>query len=121
MQNSSSTIADEPVNITLTDRLFDALQQAIVEGEIPQGSKISEPELARRHGVSRGSLREAIARLEARKLVERKPNLGARVVTLSYEQLIEIFQLREALEGMAARLAAQNMSGREIEELQALL
>jgi DNA-binding GntR family transcriptional regulator len=121
MQNHSSITADEPLNITLTDRLFDALQRAIVEGEIPQGSKISEPELARQHGVSRGSLREAIARLEARKLVERKPNLGARVVTLSYEQLIEIFQLREALEGMAARLAAQNMSEREIEELQVLL
>ena len=42
MQNSSSITTDEPVNITLTDRLFDALQQAIVEGEIPQGSKISE-------------------------------------------------------------------------------
>ncbi|MCU7807762.1 MAG: GntR family transcriptional regulator, partial [Candidatus Thiodiazotropha sp. (ex Semelilucina semeliformis)] len=102
-------------------RLFDTLQKAIVEGEIPSGSKISEPELARQHSVSRGSLREAIGRLEARKLVERKPNLGARVVTLSYEQLIEIYQVREALEGMAARLAAQNMSETEIEELQALL
>jgi DNA-binding GntR family transcriptional regulator len=121
MQNQSTTNSPDTVNITLTDRLFDALQRAIVEGEIPQGSKISEPELARQHGVSRGSLREAIARLEARKLVERRPNLGARVVTLSYEQLIEIFQLREALEGMAARLAAQNMSDTEIEELQTLL
>ncbi len=121
MQNSSTINTAEPVNLTLTDRLFDALQKDIVEGVIPQGSKISEPELARQHGVSRGSLREAIARLEARKLVERKPNLGARVVTLSYEQLIEIFQLREALEGMAARLAAQNMSDREIEELKVLL
>ena len=121
MQNQSTASTLETTSITLTERLFDALQQAIVEGEIPQGSKISEPELARQHGVSRGSLREAMARLEARKLVERKPNLGARVVTLSYEQLIEIFQLREALEGMAARLAAQNMSEREIEELQKLL
>ncbi|MES9930530.1 MAG: GntR family transcriptional regulator, partial [Candidatus Thiodiazotropha sp. 6PDIVS] len=100
MQNQSTKNSADTLNITLTDRLFDSLQRAIVEGEIPQGSKISEPELARQHGVSRGSLREAIARLEARKLVERKPNLGARVVTLSYEQLIEIFQLREALEGM---------------------
>ncbi|MES9853756.1 MAG: GntR family transcriptional regulator [Candidatus Thiodiazotropha sp. L084R] len=121
MQNQSTKNSDDTLNITLTDRLFDSLQRAIVEGEIPQGSKISEPELARQHGVSRGSLREAIARLEARKLVERKPNLGARVVTLSYEQLIEIFQLREALEGMSARLAAQNMTEMEIEELQALL
>ena len=106
---------------TLTDRLFDALQRAIVEGEIPQGSKISEPELARRHGVSRGSLREAIARLEACKLIERKPNLGARVVELHAEQLIEIFQLREALEGMAARLAAEAMTDAEIDALGGLL
>lgn len=106
---------------TLADRLFDALQQAIVEGAIPQGGKISEPELARRYGVSRSSVREAIARLEACKLVERRPNLGARVVELSAEQLIEIFQLREALEGMAARLAAQAMSDAEIDALDALL
>ncbi|MCU7795727.1 MAG: GntR family transcriptional regulator [Candidatus Thiodiazotropha sp. (ex Myrtea spinifera)] len=121
MRNLPATNSTNSVSITLTDRLFDTLQKAIVEGEIPSGSKISEPELARQHSVSRGSLREAIGRLEARKLVERKPNLGARVVTLSYEQLIEIYQVREALEGMAARLAAQNMSETEIEELQALL
>jgi DNA-binding GntR family transcriptional regulator len=121
MPDNSTSQAKQPFSLTLTDRLFEALQQDIVEGNIPQGSKISEPELARQHGVSRGSLREAIARLEACKLVERKPNLGARVVTLSYEQLIEIFQLREALEGMAARLAAQNMTELEIEELQTLL
>ena len=115
------TCAAEAFNLTLTDRLFDTLQRAIVEGEIAPGSKISEPELARQQGVSRGSLREAIARLEACKLVERRPNLGARVVTLSYLQLIEIYQVREALEGMAARLAAQNMSEQEIDELQTLL
>ncbi|MBW9266383.1 MAG: GntR family transcriptional regulator [Candidatus Thiodiazotropha sp. (ex. Lucinisca nassula)] len=121
MRSQSRVEKNDPITITLTDRLFDTIQRAIVEGEIPSGSKISEPELARQHGVSRGSLREAIGRLEARKLVERKPNLGARVVTLSYEQLIEIYQVREALEGMAARLAAQNMSDKEIEELQLLL
>ncbi|MCU7843680.1 MAG: GntR family transcriptional regulator [Candidatus Thiodiazotropha sp. (ex Monitilora ramsayi)] len=121
MQNRPSSNTTDPVSITLADRLFDTLQRAIVEGEIAPGSKISEPELARQYSVSRGSLREAIGRLEARKLVERKPNLGARVVTLSYEQLIEIYQVREALEGMAARLAAQNMSETEIEELQTLL
>ncbi|MCU7910863.1 MAG: FCD domain-containing protein [Candidatus Thiodiazotropha sp. (ex Lucinoma aequizonata)] len=42
-------------------------------------------------------------------------------MTLSYEQLIEIFQIREALEGMATRLTAQNISDQEIEELQLLL
>ncbi len=107
--------------ITIADTLFDKLQQDIVEGRIPPGSKISEPELARIHGVSRSSLREAIGRLEACKLVERRPNLGARVITLSSRQLLEIYHLREALEGMAARLAAENMSDEEIADLQALL
>ena len=50
---------------TIADRVFGELQQAIVEGRIAPGSKISEPELSRRHGVSRGALREALGRLES--------------------------------------------------------
>ncbi|HOP15180.1 MAG: GntR family transcriptional regulator [Chromatiaceae bacterium] len=106
---------------TIPDRIFSLLREAIVEGEIPPGSKISEPELARRYGISRGPLREAIGRLEACGLVVRRPNVGARVVTMSSRQLLEIFHVREALEGMAARLAAQNMSDEEIVELRRLL
>ena len=106
---------------TIPDRIFSLLREAIVEGEIPPGSKISEPELARRYGISRGPLREAIGRLEACGLVVRRPNVGARVVTMSSRQLLEIFHVREALEGMAARLAAQNMSDEEIVDLRRLL
>jgi DNA-binding GntR family transcriptional regulator len=108
-------------NGTIPDRVFSRLCEAIVEGQIPAGSKISEPELARAHGISRGPLREAIGRLEACGLVVRRPNVGARVVTLSSSQLLEIFHVREALEGMAARLAAQNMTDEEVAELRALL
>jgi len=106
---------------TLPDRVFSELKEAIVHGRIPPGGKISEPELARRYGVSRGPLREAIGRLEACGLVVRRPNLGARVVELSHGQLLEIYQVREALEGLAARLAAEQMSDEEIAELRALL
>ncbi|MDJ0739750.1 MAG: GntR family transcriptional regulator [Gammaproteobacteria bacterium] len=106
---------------TIPDRIFTLLREAIVEGDIPSGSKISEPELARAYGISRGPLREAIGRLEACGLVVRRPNVGARVVSLSSEQLLEIFHVREALEGMAARLAAQHMTNDEIAELRALL
>ena len=115
--------AAEPVagGLTIPDRIFTLLREAIVEGEIASGSKISEPELARSYGISRGALREAIGRLEACGLVVRRPNLGARVVTLSSEQLLEIFHVREALEGMAARLAAQRMRDSEVAELRALL
>ncbi len=106
---------------TIADRVFDRLRQAIVEGEIPPGSKISEPALATGYGVSRGPLREAIRRLEATNLVERKPNQGARVIRLSSDQLSEIYLIREALEGMAARLAAEGMSDLAISDLRNLL
>jgi DNA-binding GntR family transcriptional regulator len=106
---------------TIADRVFGQVRQAIVQGEIPPGSKISEPALAARYGISRGPLREAMRRLESTNLVERRPNLGARVITLSNDQLLEIYVIREALEGMAARLAAERMSDAAIAELKALL
>ncbi len=107
--------------VTVADRIFGQLCDAIVTGEIEAGSKISEPELAKRFDVSRASLREAIGRLEACNLVTRRPNVGARVVELSLEELLEIYRVREALEGMAARLAAEHMSDAELEALQKLL
>jgi DNA-binding GntR family transcriptional regulator len=106
---------------TIADRVYEQLRQAIVEGGIPPGSKISEPEMAARYGISRGPLREAMRRLESTHLVERRPNLGARVITLASEQLLEIYLVREALEGMAARLAAERMSDEAIEELKDLM
>ncbi|MBY6062877.1 GntR family transcriptional regulator [Pseudidiomarina sediminum] len=107
--------------ITASDRVLYEIQSAIVEGSIPAGSKISEPELARRFDVSRAPLREALARLERCHLIERTPNAGARVVTLSPEGLIALYQLREELEGLACRLAAEQMPEHEVQELAALL
>jgi DNA-binding GntR family transcriptional regulator len=66
-------------------------------------------------------LREAIGRLEACNLVTRKANIGARVISLSKEKLLEIYHVREALEGMSARLAAENITADEIEKLQHLI
>lgn len=107
--------------VTIADHIFTEVRKEIVEGRIPQGSKISEPELARRFGISRGPLREAMRRLESSSLVIRRANVGARVVTLSIEQLLEIYHVREALEGMAARLSAEHMAEAEIAELQGLI
>ncbi|KAA0889103.1 GntR family transcriptional regulator [Oryzomonas rubra] len=110
-----------PLSAPLTDRIFDLLQDSIIKGEIPAGSKISEPELAKAYGVSRGTLREALSRLEERHLIVRSPNHGARVISLSYEELIDTYQIREVLGGLACSLAAQNMTGDEIGELRRLL
>ena len=83
---------------TIPERVFCQLREAIVEGEIPAGSKISEADLAQTYGISRGPLREAITQLAVVGLVERRPNVGARVIELSSEQLLDIFHVREALE-----------------------
>ena len=107
--------------ISLANRVCKIIVQDIVTGTLPQGSKLNEPELARTHGISRGPLREAMSRLEAMRLIKRIPNVGASVVSLSYDELLEIYQIREALEGLAARLAAQNMSATETQELRLLL
>ena len=107
--------------ITSSDKTFIKLRYAIVEGEIATGSKLSEAELSTKYTVSRAVIREAINRLESCHLVERKANVGARVVSLSPNGLVELYQIRESLEGMAARLAAKNMTSNEIEELNQLL
>lgn len=115
-----TTASDLSTN-TISAELAEQLSQAIIRGEIAQGSKLSEPELAKRFGVSRGPLREAIVRLEGMGLVTRQPNVGARVVKLSAEDVAETFSIREALEGMAARLAAEQASDQELNELNTLL
>jgi DNA-binding GntR family transcriptional regulator len=114
-----SFFTEKPV--TAADKTFLQLRNDIVEGEIPAGSKLSEPKLSTKYAVSRAIIREAINRLEACHIVERKANVGATVVALSPEGLVELYQVRESLEGMAARLAAIHMSDQEIEDLNALL
>ncbi|MCF7980629.1 MAG: GntR family transcriptional regulator [Pseudomonadales bacterium] len=120
MQNTFSEQNLE-MHRTISDSLFCKLQTAIIKGELKAGSKISEPELARKFGVSRAPLREAISRLEGQKLVERRAHVGARVVSLSLKELVEISYMREALEGMACRLAAANMTEEEVFKLKYLL
>ena len=117
----ASSPLDADSSLTLSDRVFEQIQTGIVKGDIPAGSKISEPEMAKTYGISRGTLREALSRLEERQLVVRAPNHGARVVTLSYEELIDIYQVREALGGLACGLAARNMTDTEIDDLKKLL
>jgi len=107
--------------VTTTDKVFEQMQQAIVEGKIVAGSKISEPELAKQYQISRSTLREALNRLEKCHLIERKANVGSRVVECSIEGLLEIYVVREALEGMACRQAAINMTDEDISEMQAML
>ena len=104
--------------ITLADRVFDQIVEAIVQGRIAPGATINEVNLASQLGVSRAPIREAIFRLEAKGLVHRVPHLGARVIDLAPRDLEELFAIREGLEGMAARLAAAAMSEEALDALE---
>ncbi|EGR1073551.1 GntR family transcriptional regulator [Vibrio cholerae] len=106
---------------TKSENLTEYLIEAIVEGQLAPGSKISEPELAKQFQVSRGPLREALMRVEGLGLIERIPHIGARVIQLSPSKLVELYAVREALEGMAARLAARNITEIELAGLESLL
>jgi DNA-binding GntR family transcriptional regulator len=106
---------------SLVDVVAERLEAAIISGQLEPGSRLSEQALATSLGVSRGPLREAIRRLEGRKLLERTPNIGVRVAALSLRDLNEILQVREALEGLACGLAALNLSDADIAALRKLL
>lgn len=102
---------------TLVDRVFDQIFEMIVHGEITFGGTLNEAALADRFAVSRGPVREAIKRLQGLGLVTKEPYLKARLVNLTIPEMIQIFQLREAVEGMSVRLATQRMSDAEIARL----
>ena len=116
-----TSLSSIPDRLTLSEQVFHTLKEAIVAGDLPQGSKITEDELARQYGISRGPLREAIRRLESLRLLVRIPHAGTRVVTLTPDMMQEIYTVREALEGMSARLAATHMTEEGIAELETLL
>lgn len=90
-----------------TDELVDILRKRIVSHELPPGSKLREVELTSEFGVSRARIREAFGVLEERGLIERIPNRGAVVTRLDVEQIHELYEVREVLEGLAVRLAVQ--------------
>lgn len=119
--HSNKTTINNQEPQTLSEQVFNQIKDAIITGDLEQGSKITEDGLAKQYGISRGPLREAIRRLEAIRLLVRIPRAGMRVVTLTTAIMEEIYIVREALEGMSARLAAERMSEEDISSLSELL
>jgi DNA-binding GntR family transcriptional regulator len=86
----------------------DRLREAIVSGHFLPGQRLVETDLCRALGISRGSVREALRRLEGERLVVITPNRGPSVTELSWEEAAQIYDVRALLEGEAAALAAQH-------------
>lgn len=103
---------------------FDAYERLLAEiedGGLPPGTRLREAELGERLSISRTPVREALKRLELQGLVVHEPHHGAVVASLDYGQVTELYRLREMLEGMAARLAAQHATDTEIGVLQRMV
>jgi DNA-binding GntR family transcriptional regulator len=105
----------------LADRVYEALRRDILEREFDPGEPLTEHDLSRRYGVSRTPVREALAKLERDRLVRVVPKKGAFVRTASHDDVRELYQIREALEMLAVRLAAPRLDRAELAAFEARL
>lgn len=105
----------------ITDSVFQKLRSAILNGDLAPGTKLSVPVLAQELNVSRSPVREAVQRLTAERLAYEEPRRGCFVVELDADDLIPIYDVREVLEGLAARRAAELRDPACLERLEALM
>jgi DNA-binding GntR family transcriptional regulator len=113
-----ATPAPRLENLTLWERVHQHLREEILSDRLPAGTELSEVALARQLGVSRGPIRESIVRLASEGLVLVRPRRGAVVRSLSRDEFVQAYQVREALEVMAVRLAVPRLTGADFAELQ---
>lgn len=106
---------------SLSDLALERVIEAIVKGDLHPGERIQEATLARQLGISRGPLREAISRLEGRSLVVRVPHKGVSIANPTDQEILEVFDIRGALEGVACRLAAERMTDAELHDLETIV
>jgi DNA-binding GntR family transcriptional regulator len=105
----------------LSDAVFDALRKAILDGKLTPGERLRQAALAREFGVSQITVREALDKLVSYGLCVRVPHKGVQVIALSAQDLEDIYQMRELLEGLAAELAAGRITPEELARMRALL
>src|SRR6266850_8399395 len=97
--------------------VYESLRDAISDGRIAGGERVREEEVARNLGVSRTPVREALQRLQQRGLLVVGAGRGLVVAELRHDQVVELYAMREVLEGSAARFAAQRATEAEIAHL----
>jgi DNA-binding GntR family transcriptional regulator len=101
----------------ISDRIYDILCEQIISQKLRFGTRIKEEEVAQELGVSRTPLRDAINRLVKDGYLEAEPRKGARVTRFQIKDVEEVYDLRMALEGLAARLSASELDAEELKHL----
>jgi DNA-binding GntR family transcriptional regulator len=110
-----------PPSDRIVDSVSETLREAILSGQVPPGAKLSVPLIAEQLGVSRSPVREAIARLSHQGIAQEEPRRGAIVARLGLKDLAALYEVRAALEGLAARLAVERKEPRLVSDLQKIL
>ena len=116
-------MADTKFNINtneylpLRDVVFNTLRDAILTGKLVPGERLMENQLAEKLGVSRTPVREALRMLELENLVELVPRKGAQVLDMSEKDIINILEVRSALEGLATSVACKKMTKEDLQQL----
>ena len=119
-------MADTKFNINtneylpLRDVVFNTLRDAILTGKLVPGERLMENQLAEKLGVSRTPVREALRMLELENLVELVPRKGAQVLDMSEKDIVNILEVRSALEGLATSVACKKMSKEDLQQLKTM-
>lgn len=116
LNNHKQRFADKQ---SLSGELVAFIKEQILEGELSPGDRIVETKLAKDLGISQTPVREAIRQLSGEGIVKIVPNKGSFVRTFSAKDVFEIYSLRASMEGLAFRLATQQATVKDIEELEA--
>lgn len=105
----------------LREIVFETMREAIINGDLAPGERLMEVQLAEEMGVSRTPVREAIRKLELEGFVAMIPRKGAYVADYSIKDITDVFEIRAALESLAAGLACERITDQELDELQKLV
>jgi DNA-binding GntR family transcriptional regulator len=105
------------IGASIADRVWQRLRLEIIHGVLPPGTRLLELELAESMGVSQGTIREALKRLETDALVERKARTASYVTPILLDEMHELFAIRSVVEGAAARRTARQISADQCAEL----
>jgi DNA-binding GntR family transcriptional regulator len=114
----SQGLAESGDGLNIQGRVIAEMRRRIISGEIEADVNLSELTLAEEFGVSRTPVREAFKQLQTEGLVEIRPRVGTFVTTPSRREITELFEMKELLEGAAARLLAQRGRVPELDRLE---
>lgn len=115
----------QPVNLEsykpLRELVLDAIREAIIKGTLKPRERLMEIQMAEELGVSRTPIREALRKLELEGFIVMVPRKGAYVADISFKDIADVFEIRAALEALAAGLAAERITDEELEEMERLV